>query len=675
MNRIIRTIAALAATLMPFVCHGAQFYVAPDGSDTWSGGLASVNANRSDGPFATLGRAVEAVRTIAPGARGDSVVITLRAGVYELASGIRLTRADAAGGASITIEGANGEQAVLLGGRSITGLGPVTDAKTLRDIDPAVRDKVLCLDLKALGITEYGRLRPRGFGRPTYASHMELFLDDRPMQLARYPNEGWLTIATAPDGQNGGKFTCDSDRLKRWTAAAELWLHGYWTQDWADSYVRVAAVDPDKSLITTAEPHGVYGYTKGRRFYALNLLEELDAPGEYYIDRRAGMLYFYGGGPLDGARLCLSVLEEPLITLDDTENVTLSNLVLECTRATAIEISKGKGNVVRHCTIRNTGNAAVAISGGQANGVAACLIYNTADGAITLSGGDRTTLTGAGHYAVDNHIYDYSRWCRTYRPAISVQGVGNRAAHNHIHDAPHTAILFGGNDHVLEFNEVHDVCRETGDVGAFYTGRDWTTRGTIVRHNYFRDIHGPYTHGAMSVYLDDCASGTTIYGNIFVRASRAAFIGGGRDNIVENNIFVDCAPSVHIDARALGWAKAYAARDGSWGIYKKLYAVNYDKPPYSTRYPKLAEILDGDPAVPLGNVVEKNVSYRGRWLDLQSVKPEWVTWGENLIDGDPGFVDPSAGDYRLKPNSPAWKIGFKAIPFEKIGPQSTPGPR
>ena len=558
------------------------------------------------------------------------------------------------------------EEARLLGGREIRGFRPVADRAILSRLDKSARSKVVRADLKELGITDFGRMRPRGFGRPTYPAGLELFFDDEPMQLARWPNEGWATIADVPKDTED-RFVFEGDRPARWAKAEDIWLHGYWKQDWADSYESVASIDTTRRLLITREPHGAYGYTKGKRYYALNILEELDRPGEYHLDRDTGILYFWPPTPIDQSNAFVSILEEPMVEMTDVSDVRMEGFTFECTRGTAVVINGGKQNTIVDCALRNIGNRAVEISGGTHNGVIDCRIYNTGDGGIVLSGGDRKTLTPASNYAQNNHIHHYSRWVRTYRPAIKVSGVGNRVSHCLIHDAPHTGILFGGNDHVLEFNEIHDVCRETGDVGAFYTGRDWTTRGTIVRHNYFHNIHGPYTHGAMAVYLDDAASGTTIYGNVFYDASRAAFIGGGRDNVVENNIFVECESAVHIDARGLGWAKGYIAEGGGWHMYRKLKDVNHDRPPYSMRYPDLARILANDPPVPKGNVVRRNVCKGGRWMDLQGVDKSLVTIEGNLTDEDPRFVDFEGKNLQLRDDSPAYRMGFSKIPMEKIG--------
>jgi len=186
----------------------------------------------------------------------------------------------------------------------------------------------------------------------------------------------------------------------------------------------------------------------------------------------------------------------------------------------------------------------VVVSGGTRHRVLACDIYQVGSAGVTLSGGDRKTLSPAGHLAANNHIHHFGRLKRTYAGAIHLSGVGNRAANNLIHDAPHMAVGFGGNENVMERNEIHSVCQETGDVGVFYTGRDWTVRGNIIRHNFIHDVHGPGLHGAQGVYLDDAASGTLVFGNVIYKTARAMLIGGGRDNVIENNLMVECGESI-----------------------------------------------------------------------------------------------------------------------------------
>ena len=302
------------------------------------------------------------------------------------------------------------------------------------------------------------------------------------------------------------------------------------------------------------------------------------------------------------------------------------------------------------------------------NGVIGCDITRTGGGGISMTGGDRATLEAAGHFAENNHIRHYARLQRTYQSAIQISGVGIRVSHNLIHDAPHMAIGFGGNDHLIEFNEIHSVSYESNDAGAIYAGRNWTMRGTVIRHNYLHHINGFRGRGCVGVYLDDMYSGTEISSNLFYKVTRAAFIGGGRDNTIENNIFVDCGPATHVDSRAMGWAGYHTdewveeARDQRTHL-----GLAFMEPPYSTRWPQLTRILDEDPWAPRGNLIARNISVGGRWDDWDPKARPLVRAEDNLIDEDPLFVDPERLDFRLRPDSPAFKLGFKAIPIEEIG--------
>ncbi|NQU44638.1 hypothetical protein HQ520_15210 [bacterium] len=145
-------------------------------------------------------------------------------------------------------------------------------------------------------------------------------------------------------------------------------------------------------------------------------------------------------------------------------------------------------------------------------------------------------------------------------------------------------------------------------------------------------------------------------------------IGGGRDNVVENNVIVDSAMALWLDARGLGWAAKYQARGGGHEMYKKLVAVNYDRPPWSERYPSLFRILSENPHAPKGNVIRKNVAWRcEKWGRLEG---EYAILENNLkADGDPGFVDAEGRDFRLREDSEVLKKipGFTALPIDEMG--------
>ncbi len=645
-----------------------KFYVAPNGNDEWSGRLPTPNAKRTDGPFATLHRARDAIRELKRQGKfpKNGVIVEVRGGVYELSTPIELTAEDSGlPNAPIIYRARKGEIVRLLAGKQVTNWQKVTDREVLSRLDENVRDKIWQANLKALGITDFGS--PAGSG-------LELFFNDEPMMIARYPNEGFMRIVEVVEydghqihgikGSRVGRFYYEGDRPKRWLGEKDAWLHGYWFWDWSDQRHRLKSIDPEKRILEVEPPYHYYGYRKGQWFYAYNILAELDSPGEWYLDRETGTIYFYPPTDIAKGETIVSVLPTLLI-MRDVSHVRWEGFVMEGARGTVAAIYGGSNVRIAGCVIRNSGGWAVIVEGGTNHAIVSCDIYGLGEGGIALSGGDRKTLTPANHLAENNHIRHYARWHRMYRPAIALNGVGNKARHNYIHDAPHQAISFSGNEHLIEFNLIERVCLESNDAGAIYSGRDWTWRGTIIRFNLFRDITGFEKRGCMGVYLDDMLCGTIVFGNIFERVTRAAFIGGGRDNIVENNIFVDCLPAVHVDARAMGWASYHVDTT----MKERLMAVPYKQPPWSERYPQLVNILEDEPAAPKGNIIRRNICVGGRWMDIEEKAKPYVLIEDNLIDAAPQvlFMNAEKGDYRLKPNSPAVKIGFKPIPLERIG--------
>jgi hypothetical protein len=664
-------LTSLSATPEKFV-----FYVSPDGNDTASG-TSFVRA------FATIQRARDAIRELKKTKLlpKGGVTVWVRSGEYYLNRSFELTSEDSGTlEAPIVYRATAGEQVCIMGGRKLSGWQKVQDPAILDRLDSATRGQVYQIDLRAQGIDNFGQLKSRGFARGISPAALELFFQDKPMNLARWPNDSFVKIVgfTKAKGDGHGRtlgelsggFNYEGNRPNRWKDTSDIWVHGYWAYDWANSYEHIASIDLQKHLIKTSPPHGNYGFRVGGRFYFLNVLEELDEPGEWYLDRKSGILYFWPPTPIDRSKTMVSIVEDPLFHLNGASHITIRGLTIECARGTGIRISSGNNNLVANCILGNLGNYGITVNGGRDHGVIGSEIHEMGDGGISLRGGDRKTLTPAGHLAQNNHIHHVARWARCYVPAVSMSGVGVRVSNNLIHDHPHCAILFGGNDHIIELNEIHHVCLETGDVGAIYTGRDYTFRGNVIRHNFIHHTGG-VGMGSMGVYMDDCVSGTYIYGNALWKLHRAVFLGGGRDFKVENNIFIDCDPAIDIDGRGLSKAPVWNNM-----VYKtmkqRLERMNWKQPPYSTRYPELADLQKyyaKDNGLPPGNIlVARNICVGEKWLTIRwGATKEMVTIQDNLVEADPCFVDAESGDFRLKDDSPAFKLGFKRIPLEKIG--------
>ena len=299
------------------------------------------------------------------------------------------------------------------------------------------RGQILRADLRAQGITDYGEMVSRGMGRPGIAA-LELFFNGRPMTLARWPNIGWAYTAAATNDKAQNQFAYVGERASRWVNAPDAWVHGYWYYDWADHYERIASIDTDQHVIKTATPNPTYDYRAGQRWQVVNVLDELDEPGEWYLDRAAGMLYFWPPSPIASGVAEVSLLGTPLVRIEGASFLEFRDLEFELTRADGIFMHDGSHDRIEHCSIANTGNAGVVIHGGAADAVEDSEIRATGDGGIIIDGGDRRTLT-AGSACCGSQSYT------RLRPLVAHLYPGNqrvrRGQPRHPqHDRPRSAL-------------------------------------------------------------------------------------------------------------------------------------------------------------------------------------------------------------------------------------------
>ena len=433
----------------------ADLYVAPAGNDANPGTL--------DRPFATLSRARDAIRSIKAGGGLPSggMNVWLRGGYYNHSSTLTLDARDA-GTASAPIRYAShpGEQALVTGA---TRLDPswfqlVSSSSPLWNrMDSAARGNIYAVNLAAQGITNFGQLRQRGFSMRALGP-MELFVGGQPMTLARWPNQGEPLARTASALSNT-QVVYTGSRPDRWTNARDAWVHGFWATAWADFHLPLGGVDPNSKTLNLGSAPSQYGMRDTRPYYAYNLIEELDQPGEYYLDRSSGMLYLWPTSPLTGAQIQVSVLEGNLIELNGADHVTFRDLTFEAARGALVKINSGTGIRIERSLLRNAGEYAVQLSG-SSNGVNDCEIVDCNDDGVVVYGGDRASLTPGNNFVTNSRIHRVGRTGWTYKPGVCFEGgAGNRAANNLLDDMPHTAILFSGNNHLIEYNEIRRVCQ------------------------------------------------------------------------------------------------------------------------------------------------------------------------------------------------------------------------
>jgi len=643
----------------------AEVYVGPNGRDT--------NDGTRRRPFATLTRARDAVRAIkAKGVRG-AIGVRILPGEYPVSHALELTAEDSGSeGSPVVYRAEEKGRAVLYGGARLTGFTPVTDPAVTQRLPAEGRGEVLQCNLKAQGITQYGRLAVRGFGQSASPPALELFFNRKPMTLARWPNQGFVGIRKLLDPGSKSKgspsvFEYDSDRHERWTRAEDAWLFGYFRYLWADAAIKIGKIDTKARTVTTAEPYH-YGAGMDTRqdiqYYAFNLLEEIDRPGEWYLDRQRGILYFYP--PADPAKAVVEIgmLSTPMITMADVTDVRMEGLTLDLARYNGMVITDSYRCLIAGCIVRRMAGNGITVRGGEGNGVLGCDIHTIGRRATEVIGGNRETLTPGRHYVENCQMHSFGRIDRTYTPAVQLEGVGNRVAHNLMYDCPSSVMRIEGNDHLIEYNDVHSAVRESDDQGAMELFRNATYRGVVFRYNRFRNVGktdgGAAVHGQAAIRFDDAISGMLVYSNLFVRSANGNFgaiqMNSGRDNLMDNNIFVDCKQGV-----SGGWNP----RNSVWRMLRE----GKDMPGFFTgklylqRYPKIATMLE-QPAY--------NHIWRNAFIQCGAPatgNPGGLDLFQNAVfETDPGFVDAANGNYRLKPDSPVFgKVGLRPIPLAEIG--------
>ena len=546
-------------------------------------------------PFGSLDAVKSAVRAAVKDASlpDGAVHVVVPEGEYFLPSTLVLKGVDS-GTASRPVVW----RAARRGGVRFTGGVPVPVAEPLRQDDPnfaripaEARGHVMAADLKAAGITGYGRVRTRGLG----GSYMELVWAGRLQTLARWPNDGYTGIAAVEPTEKGpnGKlipakwFVAKDRRVASWADESAPCGNGFFHYNWSAERVSFEKIDPVSLKITQKGSGSRYGYSKRGFWFGFNLLCELDSPGEYYIDRKRGRLYFWP--PCEGEGV-LTVTSD-LAMLSSVSNVVFDGFVFENCRGIAFRAHKADGVRLVACTFRNIGEKAVEMRDVWRSKVSGCDVSWCGSGGVSMRGGEPDALERSGSCVENCHIHHYAVSDLTYAPAVSVTGCGLAVRHCTIHDGPHGAVLFSGREHEISWNEIHSVLLECGEMGVVYCGRDWTLCGTSIRANYIHDIYNPRSQYNRGVMLDDGAAGISIVSNRFERLPVGVSL-SGIGNLVANNLFVSNFPPVRACQK---WEFHSDYTNTSYThqiMLEKLAKLPVHDEPWKSRYPYLALVDD-----------------------------------------------------------------------------------
>lgn len=337
----------------------------------------------------------------------------------------------------------------------------------------------------------------------------------------------------------------------------EAWLSGYLGNNYANDMVRLLSWDEDR--LYAKYPSMYIPQDEWTKVKVVNVLSEMDAAGEYYIDRYDGhdvLYYLPEGGSVEGKDISLMAFDKNFFHLEGTTGVTLRGLGMTGSLVSGVQLLDAVDTLIDDVEISNVSMDAVRIGrpadtitampdyqtfqGGHGNVVQGSYLHDLGGGGVLLGGGDRATLERGDNVARYNEIARFSKLA-TYTPAGYLYGVGNTFEHNYVHDAPHMAVQIMGNDMKVNHNHFYDLVKNAGDQGVVYTGRDYTFLGNEVAYNHFEKIGGSND----AFYMDDGASGMRFHHNVVQGAHSGVFFQSGHSNTANDNVFVDVDRTGH----------------------------------------------------------------------------------------------------------------------------------
>lgn len=678
-TRLLLTVAALSLTVggpaMSDPREQTRFYVSVSGNDGWSGRLADANAKRTDGPFATLSRAIRAARELRaerPSLKGP-VTIFVRGGVHYLPETVVLTAADSGTPQSpLVVRNFPGEQPVLSGGRLLRGW------KTGRD-----------------GIWRLSLPEAAG-GRWPFT---QLWVNGERRWRPRLPKEGYFYIRArmSPTPESAGK---GHDRFGFYRGQIDPAWHNLQDvellcfQFWSMARMRVRSVDEAGLTVTTTgpTPHETWWqqFETGHRFLVENVREAMTEPGEWYLDSKTGELSYIPrpGERPESARVIAPRLQRVMELKGDLEagrpvqHLRFEGLTFAHTHwqtppegynfaqaeaglRGAITADGARDIVFRGCRITRTGEYAMDFGAGcKRVRVESCTLTDLGAGGIKIG----TMAYSEDDQAVASH--NVVRDCviagggRMHPAGVGVwigHSHHNTISHNEIADFYYSGVSAGwswgyGNTNchhnVVEHNHIHRIGQGVlSDMGGIYTVG--LCSHTVLRRNRIHTIDS-YSYGGWGIYFDEGGLEVTARENVVFRTKSASFHQHyGKDNVVENNIFAFGREAQVMRTRPEEHHAFDFRRNIVYWKDAPLLGLNFSDDRYR---------------------FESNLYWDASGREPKFANWTWDEWrargqDQGSLIADPLFVDPGKDDYRLRPGSPAGKIGFQPFDQSDFGPR------
>ena len=532
-------------------------------------------------PFRTIEAARDYVRTVDKteyeridekvGIGGIDVI--LGAGEYRLSSPIEFTKADG-GTEDCPIRYIGEKGAIVTGGVTL----PVSQfsapsGETAKYLPENAKSNIVMLDLKPYGITKELMAEKFAQDNVTYTTLIPLYIDGKLATIARYPNEGYEAITggaiteVKPDSADVYErfrttVTVSDEvaaRIAGWHDTSSVFTLSCHVVLWRPNNYRIMSVDGNTLYMTYGRNwygpsvEGTYTPLQGRPIVFENIPEELDAPGEYYVDKD-GVLYLYKTEDFENAHISLPVSSNAF-TVDGADHLSIENLIIESFANRALTV-KADSFTLKDCEIRGIGESAVDIVGYNET-VTGCDFHDISFTVLKIDGGDCNTLTPSNNLIDNNSFHEWGQVNPFYSPAVGIKGCGNTVSHNEMYNAGHEAITWEGNNHLIEYNEIYDVCNISDDCGAIYSYNSYAHYGNVIRYNYVHDIRckdeflsnieGYNYCDTSAIYIDGGKSGQTVQYNILENVTGVGITASGRDEIITNNLFISCGNAVTLE--------------------------------------------------------------------------------------------------------------------------------